>query len=196
MSGMQLTLFDIIVLVVIGLSALAAMLRGAVREVLALASWIGAGIVAILALPWAGPLVRPVVAGDALADGVAAVAVFLVALVVFKLPSGTVVRAVEGSAGGPLDKLLGLAFGFARGAFVVCAGYLAATYLVKPDLYPDWVRQAWLIGPVQDGANRIEAWLPEAYRPRPAATPPASAAGQGYSDADREALEKLVSPQP
>ena len=65
MSGMQLTLFDMIVLVVIGLSALAALTRGAVREILGLASWVGAAIVAFLALPYAAPLVRPVVAGEA-----------------------------------------------------------------------------------------------------------------------------------
>ena len=53
MSGVQLTLFDIIAIVVVGLSALAAMMRGAVREILALASWIGAAIVAFLALPYA-----------------------------------------------------------------------------------------------------------------------------------------------
>ena len=86
MSGVQLTLFDIIVIVVVGLSALAAMMRGVVREILGLASWIGAAIVAFLALPYVGPLVRPVVAGDALADGVAAVGVFVVALVALQDP--------------------------------------------------------------------------------------------------------------
>jgi membrane protein required for colicin V production len=195
MSGVQLTLFDIIVLVVVGLSALAAMMRGAVREILALVSWVGAAVVAFLALPYAGPLVRPVVAGDALADGVAAALVFVVALIVFKLLSGMVVRTIEGSAVGPLDKLLGLAFGAARGVFVLCAAYLAGSYLIKPDLQPEWVRNAYLIGPIQEGARRIEAMLPEAYRPRPA-PPPVTAQGQGYSDEQRQALEKLVSPQP
>src|SRR5262245_50173499 len=123
MSGVQLTLFDIIAIVVVGLSALAAMMRGAVREILSLASWAGAAIVAFLALPFARPFVRPVVAGEGLADGVAAVGVFLVALVVFKMLSRMVVRTVEGSAVSPLDKLLGLAFGAARGVVVVCAAY-------------------------------------------------------------------------
>ncbi len=196
MSGVQLTLFDIIAIVVVGLSALAAMMRGAVREILALASWIGAAIVAFLALPYAGPLVRPVVAGDALADGVAAVLVFLLALVVLKMLSGMVARTVEGSAVGPLDKALGLAFGAARGAFVLCAAYLAVSFLIKPDLQPEWVRNAYLIGPIQEGARRIEAFLPEAYRPRPAGPPPVNVEGQGYTDEQRRALEKLVSPQP
>jgi membrane protein required for colicin V production len=194
MSGVQLTLFDIAALVLVGLSALAAMLRGALREVLGLASWILAAAAAFIAIPHVGPLVRPVVAGDALADGVAAVLVFLVALVVLKMLSGMLVRAVEGSAVGPLDKGLGLVFGAARGAFVVCAAYLAVSFLIKPEQQPEWVRTAYLIGPIQDGARRLEGLLPAAYRPRPAA-PPASP-GQGYTDEQRQALEKLVAPQP
>jgi membrane protein required for colicin V production len=197
MSGLQLTLFDIIALVVVGLSALAATMRGAVREILGLASWVGAAVVAFLALPFTSPLVRPVVASDGLADGVAAVSVFLVALVAFKMLSRMMVRAVEGSAVGPLDKLLGFAFGAARGVFVVCAAYLAGTYLIRPELQPEWVRNAYLIGPVQNGAHRLEAFLPEAYRPKPASPPAATATnGEGYSDRERRALEKLLAPQP
>ena len=121
---------------------------------------------------------------------------FLVALVVLKMLSGIVANAIDGSALGPLDKGLGLAFGAARGAFIVCAGYLAAAYLVKPDLHPTWVRDAYFIGPVRQGADRIEALLPEAYRPRRSETPPPTTDGQGYSGAERQPIEKLASPQP
>ncbi|MGE3742430.1 MAG: CvpA family protein, partial [Geminicoccaceae bacterium] len=60
MSGVQLTLFDIVAIVIVLLSALAALLRGFVREVLGLASWLGAAIIAFLALPFVTPLVQPV----------------------------------------------------------------------------------------------------------------------------------------
>ncbi|MGD9508337.1 MAG: CvpA family protein [Geminicoccaceae bacterium] len=196
MSGVQLTLFDVVAIVIVLLSALAALLRGFVREVLGLASWLGAAILAFLALPFVTPLVQPVIAGPALASGVAAVGTFLVALVVLKMLSGMVASAIDGSALGPLDKGLGLAFGAARGAFIVCAGYLAAAYLVNPDQHPTWVRDAYFIRPVQQGADRIEALLPEAYRPRRPVTPPPTTEGQGYPDADRQGLEKLLSPQP
>jgi membrane protein required for colicin V production len=194
-SGVQLTLFDIVALALVALSALAAMVRGAVREVLALASWVGAAFAAFLALPYAAPLVRPVVASDGLARGVAAVGVFFVALVALKMLSGMIARGVEGSAVGPLDRLLGLAFGAARGAFVLCAAYLAGSFLVKPELQPDWVRGAYLIGPVQAGARRIEELLPAAYRARGPSPAPATD-GPGYTEAQRQALEKLVTPQP
>jgi membrane protein required for colicin V production len=193
---MQLTLFDILALVVVGLSALAALARGAVREVLALASWLGAAVAAFLLLPYVAPLVRPVVAGESLANGVAAVAVFLVALIVFKLLSGMAARSIDGTAAGTVDKVLGFVFGAARGAFVVCAAYLVGSFLIKPELQPGWVRDAYFIGPVQDGAHRIEALIPPAYRPRPATGPATAGGEQGYTDEQRRALDKLVTPQP
>ena len=193
---MQLTLFDILVLVVIGLSALAAMLRGAVREVLALVSWAGAAVAAYLLMPVVARLVRPVVASDALASGVAAAGIFVVVLIALKLLSGMVAHSIDGTAIGTLDKLLGLAFGAARGVVVVCLAYLVGSLLIKPELQPAWVREAHLIGPIQKGAQRIADLLPEAYRPgtTPAAAP--AGGGKGYTDAQRQALDKLVTPQP
>jgi membrane protein required for colicin V production len=196
---MQLTLFDVIVLAVIGLSALAAFTRGAVTEVLGLASWLGAAIVAFLALPHAAPLIRPIVASDALADGLAVVGVFLIALLALKLLTGMIAGAIAGSALGPLDKLAGLLFGAARGAVLVCAAYLVGSYLIKPELQPDWMRQAYLIDSVRAGSLLLERALPENYRQAglgDGAVAERVSGGQGYTDKQRQALDKLVSPQP
>ena len=193
---MQLTLFDILVLAVVGLSALAALMRGAVREVLALVSWAGAGLAAFLFWPVVARLVRPVVASDGLANGVAAAGIFVVALIALKLLSGMVAGSIDGTALGTIDKLLGLAFGAARGVVVVCAAYLIGSLLIKPELQPAWIRDAYLIGPIREGALRIEAVLPEAYRPGPVEAPGPTGNGKGYTDAQRQALDKLVTPQP
>lgn len=193
---MQLTLFDILVLVVIGLSALAAMMRGAVREVLALVSWAGAAVAAFLLMPVVARLVRPVVASDALASGVAAAGIFVVVLIALKLLSGMVAGSIDGTAIGTLDKLLGLVFGAARGVLVVCVAYLVGSLLIKPELQPAWVRDAYLIAPIQEGANRIANLLPEAYRPGPIPASAPTSTGKGYTDAQRQALDKLVPPQP
>lgn len=196
---MQLTLFDVIILAVIGLSALAAFTRGAVTEVLGLVSWVGAAIVAIAARPFATPLIRPVVASEALAEGLALVGVFVVALLALKLLTGMLGRAVSGSALGPLDKVAGLLYGAARGAVLVCAAYLVGSYLIKPELQPDWVRQAYLIAPVRSGSQSLERLLPADYRQDGldgGAVGEPVTGGQGYTDAQRQALDKLVTPQP
>jgi membrane protein required for colicin V production len=210
MNELPLTLFDVIVLVVVGLSALAALTRGAVAEILGLASWAGAAVIAFAALPWAGPMVRAAVASDPIADLLAVAGVFLVALVMLKLVTGTVSRAVAGSALGPIDKLLGLVFGALRGAVVVAAAYLVASHLLKPEMQPDWIRQAYLIEPVRAGSAMLERLVPEAYRREGIAAAGvavdaaqgvlqdatgAAPAGQGYTPEQRQALEKLLPPQ-
>ena len=153
---MQLTLFDILVLVVIGLSALAAMMRGAVREVLALVSWVGAAVAAFLLHAtwrpgwsdrWWRAMRWPVAWRRR--------RVFVVVLIALKLLSGMVAGSIDGQRLGTLDKLLGLVFGAARGVLVVCVAYLVGSLLIKPELQPAWVRDAYLIAPIQEGANRI-----------------------------------------
>ena len=198
MSGVQLTLFDIIAIVVVLLSALAALMRGFVREVLGLASWLGAAIVAFLALPYVAPLVRPVIAGEALANGVAAVAVFLVALVALKMLSGDGGQRGRGQRRRPARQ--GAGPRLRRGPRRVrrlCG--LSCRRL--PDqtgpAAPAGCATPTLVGPVQEGARpdrgAAAGGLPAAPT-RDAA--PATAGGQGYTDAERQALEKLVSPQP
>jgi membrane protein required for colicin V production len=194
-GGLPLTLFDAGVVAVVGLSALSALVRGASSEILGLASWLGAGVVAFLAVPHASPLVRPAVANPAVADALAFGGMFLVALLALKLVSGVVARSIAGSAVGPLDKLLGLAFGAARGALIVCAAYLVASYLIKPQLQPHWVNQAYLIEPVRTGAVALERLLPEPYRENGLAA--AGPALDGGADEERrQALERLLTPEP
>ena len=82
--------------------------------------------------------------------------------------------------------------------FLVCAAYLVGSYLIKPELQPDWVRDAYLIEPDPGGraigSRPAARSLPAGPVPRP--RPTSRRAGQGYTDAQRQALDKLVSPQP
>jgi membrane protein required for colicin V production len=159
-DNLPLTLFDGIVLATVALSALVGLTRGAVAEILGLANWIGAAVLAYLAWPQARSLVQDATGDGMIADLVAVGGVFLVALVVLKLVTGMVTRAVAASALGPFDKLLGLLFGAARGAILVCAGYFLASQFVEPELQPPWVREALLIQPVRDGAARLAELIP------------------------------------
>jgi membrane protein required for colicin V production len=214
MHELPLTLFDAFVIVVVALSALVALTRGAVAEILGLASWIAAGIAAIVALPYAVPMVRQAVASDAVADALAVAGVFLVALVACKIVARVIVRMVEGSPLGPLDKLLGLAFGALKGGVLVCAAYFVGSSLIKPELQPAWVQEAYLIEPVRKGSDLLERLVPERYRRDGAAAAgaamgaagralgggalgPGRAAGEhGYTTEQRQVLDKLLPPAP
>ncbi len=176
-----LTLFDAIVLAVVGLSALVGLVRGGVAEVLGLASWVGAAALAVVALPHVRPFVREAAGGNGLVADVAGFAgAFVVALLALKLLTAMVGRLVAASPLGGLDKLLGLAFGAVRGALLVCAAYLLASQFVRPDRQPAWVNDAALIRTVREGAAGLARLVPEPaavpFPAGPAAEPPAAGA--------------------
>lgn len=200
MGQLPLTLFDAFVIAVVGLSALLALTRGAVAEILGLLTWVGAGIAAFVARPYLSPMVRQAVASDSVADVLAIAGAFVVALVVGRIVAGAVARAVEGSALGPLDKLLGLGFGALKGAVLVCAVYLVASSLIKPELQPVWVQDAYLIRPVREGSALLASLVPERYRQEGLAAAGAAAGAvggeHGYTAEQRQALEKLLPPAP
>ena len=124
------TIIDGVVALVIVLSALLAYSRGLVREALAIAGWIVAGILAFIFAPQVEPLIKEVpVVGDFIADSCelsmigAFAAVFAVALIVASLITPLFSSLVQRSALGGLDQGLGFLFGVARGVLLVAIAY-------------------------------------------------------------------------
>ena len=124
------TIIDGVVALVIVLSALLAYSRGFVRESLAIAGWVVAGIVAFIFAPQLEPVVKEIpVVGEFIADSCelsmigAFGVVFAVALVVSSLITPLFSSLVQRSAFGGLDQGLGFLFGVARGVLLVAIAY-------------------------------------------------------------------------
>lgn len=124
------TIIDGVVAAIIVISALLAYSRGLVREGLAIAGWIVAGILAFLFAPQAQPLVKEIpVVGDMISDScelsiIAAFgAVFAVALVVASFITPLFSSLVQRSALGGLDQGLGFLFGVLRGIILVAVAF-------------------------------------------------------------------------
>lgn len=124
------TIIDGVVALIIVLSALLAYSRGFVREALAIAGWIVAGLLAFIFAPQVEPLVKEVpVVGDFIADScelsmiAAFTAVFAVALIIASFIAPLFSSLVQRSALGGLDQGLGFIFGVARGILLVAIAY-------------------------------------------------------------------------
>ena len=136
------TIIDGIVAVVIVISALLAYSRGLVRELLAIAGWIGAAILAFIFADQAQPLVQQIpVLGDFIGDScelaiiAAFAAVFAVALVIFAIFTPLFSGAIQRSALGGLDQGLGFLFGVARGVLLVAVAFFVyETVLSSQDI--------------------------------------------------------------
>ncbi len=124
------TVIDGIVAVVIVVSALLAYSRGLVREVMAIAGWVAAAVLAFIFAPQVEPLVKeaPVI-GDFIRDScelaiiVAFAAVFAVALIVVSFFTPLFSALVQRSALGGVDQGLGFLFGVARGILLIAIAF-------------------------------------------------------------------------
>ena len=124
------TIIDGVVAVIIVLSALLAYSRGVVREVLAIAGWVAAAVLAFIFAPQVEPLIKEVpVLGDFIADSCelsiisAFAAVFAVALIVMSFFTPLFSTLVQRSALGGVDQGLGFLFGVLRGIVLVAIAF-------------------------------------------------------------------------
>ncbi len=140
----HLNLFDVTVLIVVGLSALLSFYRGFVREVLSLGSWLVASFVTLRFLEPATNLIKPQVNSQPIAVAVAAIGLFIITLILFSIATGLIVKALKpGDRAGLLDNLAGLCFGFARGALIVAIAYFVMSkFFTDEKNYPKLVREA------------------------------------------------------
>ncbi|MCX7629575.1 MAG: CvpA family protein [Geminicoccaceae bacterium] len=193
MQPPPLTALDLAVAVVVGLSAIVALARGALRELLGLLAWIGAFACAWFGFSPVRPILKEAIGNDLLVDLATVVVVFLVPLVALKLLAGAVARAANGP--GPADRLLGLLFGLARGALLVVLGWILATMLVPAERHPDWVKRAVALPWIKGGALWVEAFLPAELEAKVKAATGAAHrpdAGKGYAPEQRRELERLL----
>ena len=139
MDSLPVNITDIVVGLVLLVSALFAFARGFVHEVLSVAGWIGAIFASIYGVPlvkdraielmasipnlpdWVPPdFVAPILAGSAL---------FLITLVVLAMITRAVSKTIQASAFNALDRSLGFLFGLLRGAVLICLAYIAVDWL-------------------------------------------------------------------
>jgi membrane protein required for colicin V production len=124
---------DIIVISVVAISTIIAFLRGFVREILTIGSWLGAGLVTLYAFPVLQPKFEQWISSKLAADIVGGIGLFLISLIIFSIISHMIARFVRGSALTAVDRSLGLLFGLVRGAILVSLAYMLL-FAMDPNL--------------------------------------------------------------
>jgi membrane protein required for colicin V production len=153
-----LTIVDLIVLGILGISGTIAWYRGFMKEVLTVSAWLIAALAAVFFWPATKPFARSLVEPKLLADILALAGVFFMLLIPTSFVSFRLSEMVRESRAGPLDRSLGFVFGVARGLLVAGLGYLIYASLAPAKTHPDWVREARLL-PVVKGTADVLASL-------------------------------------
>src|SRR3954467_9970330 len=172
---MPITLLDVILLAVMLISALLAMVRGFMREVLSIASWAAAALLTLYAYPRLKPIVLQYFSNDVVASSITIGGVFLGTLLIVSVITIKISDTVLDSRVGALDRTLGFLFGLARGLVIVVVAFLFFAWLVPEKSQPGWVRDAkskvvlkgtgdWLISMLPEDT---ESYLKKFKRPKP-----------------------------
>lgn len=153
-----MTVVDIAVLAIAGISIALGVLRGLVREVLALVAWVAAFMAANLLTPDIAKLLPQAMASEEIRLLVSFVAVFILVLIGLSVLAILASKLVRIAGLGVADRVVGGIFGLARGVLVVLVLVLLAGLTALPR-QPAW-RDGVLSGPLEAFAGHVKAWLP------------------------------------
>lgn len=154
-----MTVFDYAVLVIIGISILISLMRGAVREILSLLGWVLAFYVARTYAIQVVPLLPYDIPSEKLKMLAAFIIVFLAVLLITSLIAIALSGLLKEIGLGWLNRLLGGVFGFLRGLLIVIVLMILAgmTQLPKDE---HWTN-AMFSAPLEALAKIVLVWLPK-----------------------------------
>jgi membrane protein required for colicin V production len=154
------TIFDYLVLFVLGTSVAIGILRGFIKEILSLGSWVAALVVANMYAEALAPLLPDVIPGAMLRVIIAFVALFI-GMKILMMLVGMLFDAILKATGLTIaDRALGSLFGLLRGVVFVLAGVIICGMTSVPG-QPFW-KNAVLSPYAEDGARRLKPFLPDA----------------------------------
>jgi len=191
---------DIIVIAVVVLSALIAFLRGFVREVLTIGSWLGASLVTLYGFPLLQPKFEQWISSKLAADIACGISLFVATLIVFSIVSHMLARLVQGSALTAVDRSLGLLFGLVRGAILVSLAYMLI-FALDPNMLrgartaPMMARGAEMLRDMapKELANDLPADLKLPPPPPPDSDPKHDTAAKPiYNQKQNDAMQRLI----
>jgi membrane protein required for colicin V production len=210
--SLDFSFVDLLVILVVLVSAAYATWKGFVSETLSIVAWAAAAVAALYFGPWAAEHLHGLISSAWLAMIAGYAAVFMVVFIPLSFGSYHFAEGVRHSPVGPLDRALGAIFGVARGLAIVGLAYLVFTAFVPIRSQPSWLTGARTLPLIQSSSEVLLALVPthrenEATSParkaqnleKPPLEPVASvrpkAPGQGkkgYGIGDRRALDRLL----
>lgn len=153
-----MTVFDYIVLTIIGLSILLSVMRGLVQEVLALAAWVLSFWLASKYASQGASWMPEGLPSDSIRYVAAFLAIFCAVWLLSAIVRITLNQFLKTAGLKPLDRVLGAVFGFSRGVLLVLMLVLIAGMTHFPQTQ-DW-RNAMFSPLCENAALRIKPWLP------------------------------------
>ncbi|MEO0500539.1 MAG: CvpA family protein [Pseudomonadota bacterium] len=184
----DLTAFDILFFAAIGLFGILGFARGFVSEVLALFAWVAAIVAVNLFFDEGREMALDFVSDETTAAVLSVLALFVGTFFIGRLLARALGGRVRNSVIGPIDRILGLGFGAAKGLLLAALAWmlLTLTFDIVPGERPAWLADA-RAGPLLSVlAHEVSDFVADRREDR------AIREAAGYTDEERGAFDDLL----
>lgn len=127
----ELNWFDISVITIISVSTIFAMFRGFIKTCFSLITWVGSGFLTAIFYSDVRSLLENTIENPNLLFAVASLGTFLIIFIIVAIINAYIINLIGNVKGGVIDRSLGFAFGFLRGALLVCLIFFTTSIVSK-----------------------------------------------------------------
>jgi membrane protein required for colicin V production len=157
---MTIQVLDLILALFLTVSAYLAARRGFIEETLSIVGWVLAIFATLYFGPWAAQALRHSISPAWIGTVAGYGAVFLVVLLAVLFVTSWISHDAKHSRMGPVDGILGAAFGLVRGLVIIGFLYLMFSVVIPPRHQPDWIAKAQFLPVIRTSADILVALVP------------------------------------
>ena len=158
----QLNNLDVIILIIVGISALIALSRGLMKEVLSIIGWVLGCVAIIYLLPVLNPFTMKYIENGTVAGILTSIVILIVFLVIWILATGKIVSKIRSSKLSGLDRTLGLFFGIARAFLLIILLNILISWIVPKERQSPVFQESKYFNLAGSFAEPLEKLIPEA----------------------------------
>ena len=129
----ELNNLDVVILIVVAISALIALNRGLVKEVLSIVGWFLATAAIIYLLPVCLPFAKKFISSGIIAGVLTALAIFVVFFIIWIYSTSHIIGKIRTSKLNGLDRFLGLFFGIMRACLLIILFNIMVNWIIPED---------------------------------------------------------------
>lgn len=155
---------DVVILIIVLISALIALNRGLIKEVLSIIGWF-LGIVAVIyLLPYVQPLMEAHIESEIMAIVASAFTILIIFFVIWIYLTSIVIGKIRNSKLSGMDRVLGLFFGILRAFLLIILLNILVGWIIPPKTQPELFKQSKYFQLAGSFAEPIEKLIPQSTR--------------------------------
>lgn len=152
---------DVVILVITAISALIALYRGLVKEVLSIIGWVLASILIFYLLPILTPVAKNYIENTIMASIITTLVILIVFYIIWLFSTDALIGKVRSSKLSKLDRMLGLLFGVIRACLIVILFNILISWVLPEEVDDGIFKESKYFTLAGEFAKPIELLIPD-----------------------------------